>query len=142
VTTLVRRERPLFTDLFDWLEGEFPALPVFRPLIGAQMVQVEDYVDDGRYVLRAELPGIDPKKDVHIVIENDVLTIKAERREEKKDGHRSEFRYGSFTRSISLPRGVDEDDVTAKYTSGILEVRIGIKPEVKPEPKQISIMRS
>jgi HSP20 family protein len=142
VTTLVRRERPLFTDLFDWLEGEFSPLPVFRPLIGAQMVQVEDYVDDGHYVLRAELPGIDPEKDVHITIENDVLTIKAERRDEKKDGHRSEFRYGAFTRSISLPGGVDEDDVTAKYTSGILEVRIGMKPEVKPEPKHISITRS
>jgi HSP20 family protein len=141
VTTLMRRERPLFTDLFDWLEGEFPALPVFRPLIGAQMVRVEDYVDDGHYVLRAELPGIDPKKDVDIMIENDVLTIKAERREEKKDGHHSEFRYGAFTRSISLPGGVDEDDVTAKYTSGILEVRIGIKPEVKPEPKHISITK-
>jgi HSP20 family protein len=140
VTTLMVRERP-FTELFDWLEGEFPALPVFRPLIGAQMVRVEDYVDDGHYVLRAELPGIDPKKDVDIMIENDVLTIKADRRGEKKDGHRSEFRYGSFTRSISLPGGVDEDDVTATYTSGILEVRIGIKPEVKPEPKHISIMK-
>jgi len=140
VTTLMRRERP-FMDLFDWLGGEFPALPVFRPLIGAQMVRVEDYVDDGHYVLRAELPGIDPKKDVDIMIENDVLTIKAERREEKKDGHHSEFRYGAFTRSISLPGGVDEDDVTAKYTGGILEVRIGIKPEVKPEPKHISITK-
>jgi HSP20 family protein len=141
VTILMKRESPLFTDLFDWLEGEFPALPVFRPLIGAQMVRVEDYVDDGHYVLRAELPGMDPKKDVDIMIENDVLTIKAERREEKKDGHRSEFRYGSFTRSISLPGGVDEDDVAAKYTSGILEVRIGIKPEPKPEPKHISITK-
>jgi HSP20 family protein len=141
VTTLMMRERP-FVDLVDWLEGEFPALPVFRPLIGAQTARVEDYVDDGHYVLRAELPGIDPEKDVHITIENDVLTIKAERRDEKKDGHRSEFRYGAFTRSISLPGGVDEDDVTAKYTSGILEVRIGIKPEAKPEPKHISIMQS
>lgn len=141
MTILMKRENPLFTDLFDWLEGEFSALPVFRPLIGAQMVRVEDYVDDGHYVLRAELPGLDPKKDVDIMIENDVLTIKAERREEKKDGHRSEFRYGSFTRSISLPGGVDEDDVAAKYTGGILEVRIGIKPEPKPEPKHISITK-
>ena len=141
MTTLMRRESPLFTDLFGWLEGEFPALPVFRPLIGAQMVRVEDFVDDGHYVLRAELPGIDPKKDVDLVIENDVLTIKAERHEEKKDGHRSEFRYGSLTRSISLPGGFDEDDVTAKYTGGILEVRIAIKPEPKPEPKHISIMK-
>jgi HSP20 family protein len=141
VTTLMMRERP-FMDLVDWLEGEFPALPVFRPLIGAHTVRVEDYVDDGHYVLRAELPGIDPEKDVNITIENDVLTIKAERRDEKKDGHRSEFRYGAVARSISLPGGVDEDDVTAKYTGGILEVRIGIKPEVKPEPKHISIMKS
>ena len=141
MTTLMRRESPLFTDLFDWLEGEFPALPVFRPLIGTQTVRVEDFVDDGHYVLRAELPGIDPKKDVDLVIENDLLTIKAERREEKKEGHRSEFRYGSLTRTISLPGGVDEDDITAKYTGGILEVRVGIKPDPKPEPKHITITR-
>ena len=68
-----------------------------------------------------------------------VLTIRAERREEKKEGGRSEFRYGSFTRSVTLPPGADENDVTATYTNGILEVRVAIKPEQKPERKRITI---
>jgi HSP20 family protein len=140
MTTPARRDRPMFADLVDWLEGEFPSLPLMRPFAGAQVMRVEDYVEEGRYVLRAELPGIDPEKDVEITVENGVLTIKAERREEKKEeGRRSEFRYGAFTRSATLPVGADEDDVVATYGDGILEVRVGIKPEKKPEAKRITI---
>jgi HSP20 family protein len=79
------------------------------------------------------VPGIDPDKDVKITIDNGLLTIKAEWLEEKKEGGRSEFWYGSFTRSTTLPTGADPDDVTATYGDGILEVRVGIKPETKPE---------
>jgi HSP20 family protein len=138
MTTPAKRERPMFADLVDWLEGEFPALPMMRPF-GGQVMRVEDYVDDGQYVVRAELPGVDPEKDVDLTVENGVLTIRAERREEKKEGGRSEFRYGSFTRSVTLPPGADENDVTATYTNGILEVRVAIKPEQKPERKRITI---
>ena len=104
-------------------------------------MRVEDYIEEGRYVLRAEVPGIDPDKDVEITIDNGVLTVKAERREEKKEGGRSEFRYGSFSRSATLPTGADPDDVTATYGDGILEVRVGIKPETKPEAKRIAIAK-
>jgi HSP20 family protein len=141
MTMPARRERPMFADLVDWLEGEFPSLPLMRPFAGGHVMRVEDYVEEGRYVLRAELPGIDPEKDVEITVENGVLTIKAERREEKKEeeGRRSEFRYGAFTRSATLPAGADENDVIATYGDGILEVRVGIKPEKKPEAKRIAI---
>jgi len=74
------------------------------------------------------VPGIDPDKDVKITIDNGFLTIRAERLEEKKEGGRSEFRYGSFIRSATLPTGADPDDVTATYGDSILEVRVGIKP--------------
>jgi HSP20 family protein len=139
MTTPARRERPMFAELVDWLEGGFPTLPMMRPFVEAQVMRVEDYVDENQYVLRAELPGIDPEKDVEITVDNGVLTIKAERREEKKEGRRSEFRYGTFTRSVTLPSDADEDDVTATYGDGILEVRIGIKTVQKPEAKRISI---
>jgi len=139
MTTPARRERPMFAELVDWLEGGFPTLPVMRPFGGAQVMRVEDYVEGSQYVVRAELPGIDPEKDVEITVDDGVLSIKAERREEKKQSHRSEFRYGAFTRSMTLPTGTDENDVTATYGDGILEVRVGIKAEKKPEAKRISI---
>jgi HSP20 family protein len=137
VASLVRRDRPVFAELFDWLEGEFP--PVFRPLAGAHPVRIEDYIEEGgRYVLRTELPGIDPAKDVTVTVADGVLTVKAERRDETTEEHRSEFRYGAFVRTIALPAGADEDDVEATYTDGILEVRIGLRA-AKLEPKQIPV---
>lgn len=141
MATLVKRERPLFADLFDWLQAESPAFPVTRPYLDTQMIRVEDYVEDGQYVLRAELPGVDPEKDVDITVEEGCLTVKAERREETKEAHRSEFRYGAFSRSVTLPIGADEDDVAATYANGILEVRVGIKAEKKSEAKHITVAK-
>ncbi len=137
MTSLMRRDRPMIGELFDWLEGEFP--PMFRPFTGGRPMRVEDYVDEsGHYVLRAELPGIDPAKDIAVTVAHGVLTVKAERRDETKDEHRTEFRYGAFVRTVTLPAGANEDDVTASYTDGILEIRIGMKAE-DPEPKQIPV---
>jgi HSP20 family protein len=138
MTTPARRERPMFAELVDWLEGGFPSLPV-RPFAGSHVMRVEDYVEGDQYVLRAELPGIDPDNDVELTVDNGVLTIKAERREEKKESGRSEFRYGAFTRSVTLPAGADEDAVTALYNDGILEVRVPIKEAKGPETKRITI---
>ena len=134
---IVRRERPMFGELFDWLEGEFP--PRFRPFAGGHAMRVEDYVEGGQYILRAELPGIDPAKDVEVTVRDGVLSVKAERREEKREGQRSEFRYGAFARTISLPAGTDENDVTATYKDGILEIRAGLKAEETAEAKQIRV---
>ena len=136
-----RRERPMFTEFMDWLEGEFPALPSMRPFAGGQPMRVEDYVSEGQYVVRAEVPGIDPEKDVEITVDDGVLTVKAERQEEKKEAGRSEFRYGSFTRSVTLPRGADQENVAASYRDGILEVRTPIKEATKAEPKRIAIAK-
>jgi HSP20 family molecular chaperone IbpA len=112
-----------------------------RPFTGGQLMRVEDYVDEGQYVVRAELPGIDPEKDVDITVDDGVLTIRAERQEEKKEGGRSEFRYGSFTRSVSLPAGADEENVAASYRDGILEVRAPVRAATKPEPKKIAVAK-
>jgi HSP20 family protein len=139
MTDLTRQERPTFGNLLTWLDSE---LPTFRGLANTQHIRVEDFVEDGNYVLRAELPGIDPDKDVDITVEDGVLTIKAERREETKAEHRSEFHYGSFARRVPLPTGADEDDVQAGYDKGVLEIRVPIKPETTREPRRISVGRS
>ncbi|WP_101786603.1 Hsp20/alpha crystallin family protein [Nonomuraea indica] len=131
--TPARREhRGLFPELFDWLDWP----PVIRP--HQQPIRFEDYVKEGRYVVRAELPGIDPEKDVEITLRNGVLTLHAERREEVKEHHRTEFRYGSFTRSITLPPGADDQDVKAVYDKGILEISVKL-PEEKQEARRIQI---
>ena len=86
----------------------------------------------------AELPGIDPDKDVEITIQDGVLNVHGERREEHKDHQRSEFFYGSFSRSVALPKGADVDDTRASYKDGILEVSVKLVEE-KAEVKKISV---
>lgn len=124
-------------DLFDWAEN-LPGLLSWPPQMNPRGIRVEEYVQDGRYVVRAELPGVDPDRDVHIQVENGVLVIQAERREEHRDEGRSEFRYGTFTRRIQLPPGTDESQVVAKYTAGILEVTLPVS-ERRQEARRIPI---
>lgn len=87
---------------------------------------------DDRYVLRADVPGIKPE-DVKIEVDDDVLTVSAEHEEseeEKQDSYvRRERRYGSFSRSITLPKGVGADDIEATCKDGVLEVSF-------PKPKE------
>jgi HSP20 family protein len=141
MNTLVRRERSPFADLVDWIESEFPGFGGFRPFAGLQMLRVEDYLDEKEYVVRAELPGIDPDRDLDLTVQDGVLTLKAERKEERTDAHRSEFRYGTFSRSLSLPSGADENNVRATYKDGILEVRVALRPEQKGEARHITIAK-
>jgi|SRR5215469_8485265 len=89
-----------FPDVLDWLESPWSAMLPFRP---AQTFRVEDYTEDGKYVIRAELPGLDPD-DVQVTVESGMLTIRAERREETKQNRHSEFKYGSLTRSYHFRR--------------------------------------
>src|SRR5258708_23208547 len=95
------------------------------PFAAGQTFRVEEYVEDSRHVIRAELPGLDPDQDIEVTVDDRTLMIHAERREEekkKKKPHRSEFRYGSLTRSVRLPAKADAKDVTARFEKGILEV--------------------
>ena len=101
MTTPARRERPMFAELVDWLEGEFPGSPLMRPFAGMQVMRVEDFIEEGRYVLRAEVPGIDPDKDVEITIDNGVLTIKAERARRRR---RAAGRSSGTGRSLAARR--------------------------------------
>jgi HSP20 family protein len=139
MTDVMRQERPTLIDLFHWLEGEFPT---FRTSSTLEHMRVEDFIEDDHYVLRAELPGLDPEKDVDVTVNDGMLTVRAERREETKTERRSEFHYGSFARRVALPAGADEDDVSATYDKGVLEIRVAIKSESAPEPRHIAVTRS
>lgn len=109
----------------DWsdLWTGFPSLATLR---SGHMIRLEDEMQDGHYLLRAELPGIDPAKDVDITVREGQLIIKAERSEKKESKGRSEFSYGSFTRSVTLPAGANEDDIKATYDKGILTVDVAV----------------
>jgi HSP20 family protein len=95
---------------------------------------------DEQFVLRADLPGMS-EDDVNIELEDNVLTVSGERRtehEDKREGfYRMERAYGSFSRSLTLPKGVDPEAVTAAFDRGVLEVRVP-KPEQR-KPRRISI---
>lgn len=108
-------------------------------------MKVEEFVEGDQMVVRAEMPGLDPDKDVDIQIVDGALRIRAERREEKeekeKGRYRSEFRYGSFTRTVPLGADVDEKDVKASYKDGILEVRLPVDRE-KAAAKKIPVQRT
>ena len=96
--------------------------------------------DDGNLVIRADVPGIKPE-EVKVEVEDDILTVSGqheERKEEKdKDYLRRERRYGSFSRSMALPAGVDPKRIKATTHDGVVEVTIPLPKE--PEKKKIEV---
>jgi HSP20 family protein len=137
-------ERPARTELFDRFDRFFgdwmSSLPFRRSFERwdderPQMIRVEEFEEDGAVVVRAEMPGVDPEKDIDITVTGGVLRITAERKQEEKSEDRgyvrSELRYGRFSRSVPLPEGATDADVTATYNNGILEVRM---PLAAPKP--------
>lgn len=138
-----RREWFEFPDLSRW---EMPdLLRVFdRTSTLEGRIRVEEEIKDDAMVIRAELPGMDPEKDVEISVSDGMLHIKAERRSEIKEENegrvRSEFRYGSYTRTLPLPKGASEKDVQATYKDGILEVTVPVKSEAV-ERKRVAVTR-
>jgi HSP20 family protein len=130
---LLKRERtPDAIDLVDSFFGDstwFQRPWVMWPEFPTQdMIRVEEFTDDGTLVIKAEMPGIDPDKDVEIEIFEGTLRISAERRQEEKsedkDFTRRELRYGSFSRTLPLPAGATESDIKATYRDGMLEIRV------------------
>lgn len=120
---------------------------MFQSASGTSPIRVEEFIDGKTFVVRAELPGIDPDKNVEVTISDGILHIHAERQEKEehkdKDQFRSEFRYGSFSRSIPLPEGVKEEEIKASYADGVLEVRTPL-PETAIQgstPKKLTITR-
>jgi HSP20 family protein len=120
-----------------------PALPLF---VSKPFLPVTDVFDrDGDLVVRMEVPGIDPAKDLTIGIRDGVLTVKGERkqREEVKEDryYRMEATYGAFERSFPIPKTVGDDAVEATYEDGVLEVVVkgAAKAEEPAETKPIPV---
>ncbi len=130
MATVARRTSNPMAEMLDWLESNSPLN--LHGVGLAPYVRVEDYLEEGAYVLRAELPGIDPAKDVEVEVEGDMLHIRGERREETKEKNHREFHYGSFRRTMSLPKGAKADQITASYNDGVLEVRVPVEQAEAP----------
>ena len=97
---------------------------------------------DGEFLIKAELPGVD-KKDIHVAVDNGVITIKGERQvetEEKDEKHhRVESFRGSFTRSFTLPDNVSADGIKAEAANGILTVHLPKTEKAKPKAVEVEI---
>lgn len=104
-------------------------------------IPVEENVSDGIYTLRADLPGVDPDKDVSVTISEGVLTIKGERRSETRGEGRSEVRYGTFARSLALPGTADASAISASYADGVLTVTLPLGEE-ELKPTKVPITRA
>lgn len=128
----------------DWPRFRFPEL--WTAWSEEDVLRVEEYRENGSIVIRADLPGIDPDKDVEIEVTDGMLRVFAERRKEEKveekDYMRTELRYGSFSRALPLPAGATEKDVAATYKDGVLEIRVPVAaPEATEAKKKIPVAR-
>ena len=133
VVALQNRFNTLFRDLN---EGE-------GTLTTASFIPAVDvYEDEKKVVLKLEVPGIE-EKDLDVSVENNTLTVKGERKFEKEEKeenfHRIERRYGSFTRSFTLPNTVDTENVQADYENGVLKVKLAKRAEAKPKQIKVNI---
>jgi HSP20 family protein len=132
--------RRQFDDLLEHFGFDRDVFKEFEPI--ATRPAMESYIEGDNFVVRVDLPGIDPK-DVDIKVVGGMLTIKGareEKRETKKpDFFRRELRYGSFERSISLPEGIKAEDVKASYRDGVLELTAPMPKEAVPKEVKIQI---
>lgn len=119
MTTTAPRSRGGALAPLDWLGLSWP--PAWGPAI-----RTEDFVDGNQYVIRAELPGIDPAKDARVTYSAGTLRLEVTRAGEERDNMHSEFHYGRFARSIPLPTGADEKTISAVYDRGILEISMRV----------------
>ena len=106
------------------------------------MPAMEVFERDGQYVIRADVPGIDPK-EVEVSILNDALTIKGERKKlqevKEKESYYSEAAYGRFERRLALPKGIDPEKISARFENGVLEVSVPLPQPASGKKVQIEI---
>src|SRR5690242_8920145 len=134
ISTLQQQVNRLFNDQFTGRSEE---------ALGTNFVPpVDVYEDEHGITLKMEVPGID-EKDIDIRLENNTLTVRGERKFEKEEKEenfqRVERRYGTFTRSFSLPNTVDTENVTADYDKGVLALKLVKRAEAKPKQIKVNI---
>ncbi len=136
LTTLRERMNRLFEEAYS-SRGEEKDL-----VASTWNPSVDIYETENELVMKAELPGID-ENDIELKIEDSTLTLKGDRKFEKEtkeeNYHRIERAYGSFYRSFTLPRNIDQDKIKAESENGILKVTLPKKAELKP--KKVKILK-
>jgi HSP20 family protein len=134
--TLQERMNRLFSDQVAGLGSEE------NLTAGSFVPPVDVYEDEHTIQLKMEVPGVE-EKDIDIRLENNLLTVRGERKFEKEEKeenfHRIERRYGSFTRSFTLPNTVSTEDVKADYVNGILKIKLAKRAEAKPKQIKVNI---
>jgi len=147
--TLVRWDP--FRELEDMSErlNRVFARPEARAASGKEALTVADWMPtvdisetEGEYLIKAELPEV-RKEDVKVTVEDGVLTLQGERRQEKEEKgkkfHRVERSYGSFVRSFTLPESVDEGAVKAEYKDGVLSLHLPKTERMKPKAIDVKV---
>lgn len=124
------------TDVIDFVSSRFPRLGITVPTANFAETPTE-------YRIELAAPGLE-RKDFNIEVENNTLTISAEKEEEKKDSEegysRKEYSFNSFTRTFTLPEDVKEGDIEAKYENGILKVTLPkVKESVVKQARRVSV---
>jgi HSP20 family protein len=97
--------------------------------VGSWVPRIETYRKDNEYVVRLDLPGVNPD-EVEVQVEGNLLTIKGERKTETKNADYQETYYGKFERSVTLPQGVEADKISAQYQQGVLEIRVPLPAQL------------
>ena len=134
IRTMQREMDRLFERLIEkGVGGEVEHVGLWTP-------SIESYEKDGKLVIKAELPGIDPK-DLEVSITEKDVVIKGERKEEKderkKDFTYREISYGSFERHFALPEGAKTEELKAKFDNGVLELSVPVLEA--PKAKKIAV---
>ena len=113
----------------DDLFSRFFGRPENSSSLGNWVPRMETYRKDNEYVLRFDLPGVNPN-DVQVQAEGNVLSISGERKsEEKREGYQ-ETSYGKFERTVTLPQGIEADKIAARYEHGVLEIHVPLPTQL------------
>ncbi|MEV0067938.1 MULTISPECIES: Hsp20/alpha crystallin family protein [unclassified Amycolatopsis] len=130
MTGLLPGSRMALPSIAAWLDHPWP-FAEHNP------VRIEESTEEGKYTIRAELPGFEPDKHISVTTHDGMLTIEAEREAKETSGGHSEFYYGKFSRTVPLPAGAEATKVKATYADGILEITMPLAAQ--PHEKQIKI---
>ena len=133
------RTRDVWPRFTDWLDTLVPSDISWRTGF-PHSIRIEEFSKNGNFMIRAELPGIDPDKDVQINVRDGMLTIEGKREEHTESDQRSEFFYGRFMRTLTLPSGATGEDISASYKDGILEVAVPMH-EPLGEVQRVAVSR-
>ncbi|OGP16099.1 MAG: hypothetical protein A2V21_311265 [Deltaproteobacteria bacterium GWC2_55_46] len=143
LATIEKEMEDMFRRAFGGLSTILPTGLLRREFRGEWYPLVDSFMKENQFVVRADLPGVDPK-DVEISVTGNLLTIRGERKstvEEKKEGYLfHETSFGAFERTVTLPEGVDTTKVHASCSNGVIEITMPAKAEALPRKIKVEVM--